>query len=57
MGVAKAGVRAGLYFGEPTRLELLHAANVGGARLFVLAIDDSKESVACAQLVRHHFPA
>ena len=45
-----------LYFGDATRLELLHAANVGGARLFVLAIDDPEDSVKCARLVRHHFP-
>jgi glutathione-regulated potassium-efflux system ancillary protein KefC/glutathione-regulated potassium-efflux system protein KefB len=45
-----------LYFGDATRLELLRAANVGGARLFVLAIDDPEDSVKCAQLVRHHFP-
>jgi glutathione-regulated potassium-efflux system ancillary protein KefC/glutathione-regulated potassium-efflux system protein KefB len=46
-----------LYFGDATRLELLRAANVGGARLFVLAIDDPEESMKCAELVRHHFPA
>jgi monovalent cation:proton antiporter-2 (CPA2) family protein len=45
-----------LYFGDATRLELLHAANVSGARLLVLAIDDPEDSVKCAQLVRHHFP-
>jgi glutathione-regulated potassium-efflux system ancillary protein KefC/glutathione-regulated potassium-efflux system protein KefB len=45
-----------LYFGDATRIELLRAANVGGARLFVLAIDDPEDSVKCAQLVRHHFP-
>ena len=45
-----------LYFGDATRIELLHAANVGDARLFVLAIDDPEDSVKCAQLVRHHFP-
>ena len=46
-----------LYFGDATRLELLHAANAGEARLIVLAIDDPEDSVKCAQLVRHHFPA
>jgi glutathione-regulated potassium-efflux system ancillary protein KefC/glutathione-regulated potassium-efflux system protein KefB len=46
-----------LYFGDATRIELLRAANVGDARLFVLAIDDPEDSVKCAQLVRHHFPA
>ncbi len=45
-----------LYFGDATRIELLRAANVGNARLFVLAIDDPEDSVKCAQLVRHHFP-
>ena len=45
-----------LYFGDATRIELLRAANVGGARLFVLAIDDPEESMKCARLVRHHFP-
>jgi monovalent cation:proton antiporter-2 (CPA2) family protein len=46
-----------LYFGDATRLELLKAANVGGARLFVLAIDDPEESVKCAQLLQRNFPA
>ena len=45
-----------LYFGDATRLELLHSANTGAARLFVLAIDDAEDSVKCAELVRHHFP-
>ena len=45
-----------LYFGDATRLELLRAANVGGARLFVLAIDDPDDSVKCAQLLQRNFP-
>lgn len=45
-----------LYFGDATRIELLHAANIANARLFVLAIDDPEDSIRCAQLVRHHFP-
>ena len=45
-----------LYFGDATRLELLHSANLAGARLFVLAIDNSEDSVKCAELVRRHFP-
>lgn len=44
-----------LYFGDATRMELLHAANIANARLLVLAIDDPEDSVKCAQLVRHHF--
>jgi glutathione-regulated potassium-efflux system ancillary protein KefC/glutathione-regulated potassium-efflux system protein KefB len=46
-----------LYFGDASRIELLHAANVAAARLFVLAIDDPEDSLKCAALVRHHFPA
>ena len=44
-----------LYFGDATRIELLHSASTGAARLFVLAIDDPEDSVRCAELVRHHF--
>ncbi len=45
-----------LFFGDATRLELLHSANTGAARLFILAIDDPEDSVKCAELVRRHFP-
>lgn len=45
-----------LYFGDATRIELLHAAHTGAARLIVLAIDDPEDSMKCAALVRHHFP-
>ena len=46
-----------LYFGDATRLELLHSANTAAARLFVIAIDDPEDSMACAALVRRHFPS
>jgi glutathione-regulated potassium-efflux system ancillary protein KefC/glutathione-regulated potassium-efflux system protein KefB len=45
-----------LYFGDATRLELLHAADTAAARLLVLAIDDPEDSLKCAALVRRHFP-
>jgi glutathione-regulated potassium-efflux system ancillary protein KefC/glutathione-regulated potassium-efflux system protein KefB len=45
-----------LFFGDATRLELLHSANTAAARLFVIAIDDPEDSVKCAALVRRHFP-
>jgi voltage-gated potassium channel Kch len=45
-----------LFFGDATRLELLHSANTAAARLFVIAIDDPEDSVKCAELVRRHFP-
>jgi voltage-gated potassium channel Kch len=45
-----------VYYGDASRIELLHAAKTGEARLFVLAIDDVEASVKTAALVRRHFP-
>ncbi|MEW9898611.1 monovalent cation:proton antiporter-2 (CPA2) family protein [Chitinivorax sp. PXF-14] len=45
-----------LYYGDASRLDLLEAAGVGRARLFVLAIDDVEASIKTAELMRRHFP-
>ena len=45
-----------IYYGDASRLELLHAAKTGEAKLFVLAIDDVEASVKTATVVRTHFP-
>jgi glutathione-regulated potassium-efflux system ancillary protein KefC/glutathione-regulated potassium-efflux system protein KefB len=45
-----------IYYGDASRLELLHAAHAGDAKLFVLAIDDVEASVNTARMVRRHFP-
>ena len=45
-----------VYYGDASRLELLHAAKAGEAKLFVLAIDDVEASVKTAAVVRKHFP-
>ncbi len=45
-----------VYYGDASRLELLHAAKAGEAKLFVLAIDDVEASVKTAEMVRKHFP-
>jgi glutathione-regulated potassium-efflux system ancillary protein KefC/glutathione-regulated potassium-efflux system protein KefB len=45
-----------VYYGDASRLELLHAAKTGEAKLFVLAIDDVDKSVQTAEVVRRHFP-
>ena len=45
-----------IYYGDASRLELLHAAKTRDAKLFVLAIDDVEASVATAAVVRRHFP-
>jgi monovalent cation:proton antiporter-2 (CPA2) family protein len=45
-----------VYFGDASHLELLHAAQVGRAKVFVLAIDDVETSLRTAELLQRHFP-
>ena len=45
-----------IYYGDASRLELLHAAKAQDAKLFVLAIDDVESSIKTAAVVRKHFP-
>ena len=45
-----------IYYGDASRLPLLRAAGVDGARLFVLAVDDVESSEKIAELMRMHFP-
>jgi glutathione-regulated potassium-efflux system ancillary protein KefC/glutathione-regulated potassium-efflux system protein KefB len=45
-----------VYYGDASRLDLLTAAGVGRAKLFVLAIDDVEASIRTARTVRRHFP-
>jgi glutathione-regulated potassium-efflux system ancillary protein KefC/glutathione-regulated potassium-efflux system protein KefB len=45
-----------IYYGDASRLELLRAAKVDQARLFVLAVGNIDASLKIAQTVRRHFP-
>jgi glutathione-regulated potassium-efflux system ancillary protein KefC len=45
-----------VYYGDATRLDLLHAAGAGTAKVLVLAIDDPDASVRLAEAVKEHFP-
>lgn len=45
-----------IYYGDASRLELLRAAKVDKARLFVLAVDDPETSMRIARLMTHDFP-
>ncbi|MBL8269178.1 monovalent cation:proton antiporter-2 (CPA2) family protein [Steroidobacter sp.] len=45
-----------VYYGDPSRLELLQAAGAGRAEIFVLAMDDIEASVRTAELIQKHFP-
>lgn len=45
-----------VYYGDASRLELLHAAGAARAEVLVLAIDDVEASVHTTELVRKHYP-
>jgi glutathione-regulated potassium-efflux system ancillary protein KefC/glutathione-regulated potassium-efflux system protein KefB len=45
-----------IYFGDASRVDMLRAAKVDKARLFVLAIDDVDASIKTAAVMREHFP-
>ncbi len=45
-----------IYYGDASRVELLQAAHVGKARLFVLSIPEMEASLHVARVVRQHFP-
>ncbi|UCH73869.1 MAG: glutathione-regulated potassium-efflux system protein KefC [Rhodospirillales bacterium] len=45
-----------VYYGDPSRLELLRAAKAEAAKIFVLAVDDIDASVRTVETVKRHFP-
>lgn len=45
-----------LFFGDPTRPELLRAAQAGKAEVFVLATDDPETNLRTARIVRRQYP-
>ncbi len=45
-----------VYYGDASRLELLHAAGAQAAKVFVLAVDDVEKSLLIAETLRKHFP-
>lgn len=45
-----------LYYGDPARAEILRAARVGDAKVFILALDDPEHSVRVARVVRRLYP-
>ena len=45
-----------VYYGDASRLELLRAAGMENAAIFVLAIDDIDASIRAAELVKQQFP-
>jgi glutathione-regulated potassium-efflux system ancillary protein KefC len=45
-----------VFYGDATRLDLLHAAGIARARLLVNAIDDMESSLKLVELLREHYP-
>jgi glutathione-regulated potassium-efflux system ancillary protein KefC len=45
-----------IYYGDATRLDLLHAAGASHAKLIVVAVDDEEASVKLVETVRENFP-
>jgi glutathione-regulated potassium-efflux system ancillary protein KefC len=52
--LGRLGVK--VYYGDASRVDLLHAAGCARAKLFVLAVDNKEEATKIAENVRHHFP-
>jgi CPA2 family monovalent cation:H+ antiporter-2/glutathione-regulated potassium-efflux system protein KefB len=46
-----------VFYGDPTRMDLLHAAGIERARAIVIALDDPEKVRALAIALRHHQPA
>ncbi len=45
-----------IFYGDATRLDLLHAAGAERAKVIVNAIDDVESSLRLVEIVRQHFP-
>ncbi len=44
------------YFGDATRPDLLHAAGIAEAKLFIIAIDGKDQITELTKYVHHHYP-
>ncbi|MEM8800787.1 MAG: cation:proton antiporter [Pseudomonadota bacterium] len=45
-----------VFYGDATRPDLLHAAGIQNAKLFIVAIDDKEQISELVRYVRHHYP-
>ena len=45
-----------VFYGDASRIDLLHSAGADEAKLFILAIDDKEKSLEIAETVKKHFP-
>ena len=52
--ISRLGIK--VYYGDASRMDLLTAAGLAHAKLFVLAVDGKEEATKIAEAVRHNFP-
>jgi monovalent cation:proton antiporter-2 (CPA2) family protein len=52
--MGKLGVK--VFYGDASRLDLLHAAGAAKAKIFVIAIDDAKKRLELVETLQRHFP-
>jgi monovalent cation:proton antiporter-2 (CPA2) family protein len=52
--VRKLGLK--VFYGDASRLDLLHAAGADTAKLIIVAIDDEEKSLLIVETVQQHFP-
>ncbi|MBC7973976.1 MAG: cation:proton antiporter, partial [Myxococcales bacterium] len=52
--LGRLGIKA--YYGDASRVDLLHAAGCSHAKLFILAVDNAEVATRIAETVRQHFP-
>ncbi len=52
--VRRFGYKA--FYGDASRVDLLHSAGAQEAKLFILAIDDKEKALEIAETVKKHFP-
>ncbi|MGB3364615.1 MAG: monovalent cation:proton antiporter-2 (CPA2) family protein [Thermodesulfobacteriota bacterium] len=45
-----------VFFGDASRVDLLHSAGADEAKLFILAINDKEKALEIAETVKKHFP-
>ena len=50
----KLGIK--VFYGDASRLDLLHAAGAAKAKLIILAINDPKKTVELVGVIKEHFP-
>jgi voltage-gated potassium channel Kch len=52
--IRRLGIK--VFYGDATRLDLLHAAGAARAKLFVIAIDNEEKAIELTDIVQKHFP-